>query len=183
MKTKEIAGISLGTLAAAGAVAAALYFRNRQTIPAGVKAVHPFKLKKYLGKWYEIARLPMRFEKGLTHATAEYSLNEDGSVRVVNSGYSPKHDKRTQAVGKAKFVYGPDEAMLKVSFFGPFYSGYNVVEIDPEYKYSLVFGRNLDYLWLLSREKSMPLQVVKRYVERAESAGYDTSKLIWTPQE
>ena len=72
--------------------------------------------------------------------------------------------------------------MLKVSFFGPFYSGYNVVAIDKEYKYAMVFGKNLNYLWLLSREKTMPKAVIENYLEIAANAGYDLSRLVWTAQ-
>lgn len=150
-----------------------------KTIPQGAQAVKPFDKDKYLGKWYEIARLDFRYEKNLNNTTANYSLNDDGTIKVVNRGYNYIENKDKEATGKAKFVGSTDEAKLKVSFFGPFYAGYNVIAIDDEYKYALVAGRNLDYLWLLSRETTMPESVKQLYLKKAEELGYDTSKLIW----
>lgn len=116
------------------------------SIPKNATAVQPFSLKKYTGKWYEIARFDYRFEKNLINVTAEYSPNDDGSIKVKNRGYDVKKEKWKESVGKAKPVKGKDEARLKVSFFGPFYAGYNVVKIDKDYKYALIAGNNLDYL-------------------------------------
>lgn len=150
-----------------------------RTIPKGAVAVKPFDINRYLGKWYEIARFDFRFERNLNNTTAQYSLNKDGSVRVVNRGYNYKTNQWKQAVGKAKFVGPRDEARLKVSFFGPFYSGYNVIALDPEYRYALIAGKSLKYLWLLSREKTMPEKIKQEYLQKAQSIGYDTSKFIW----
>ena len=121
------------------------------SIPKGVTAVHPFDKNKYLGKWYEIARLDFKFERNLINTTAQYSINADGTIKVVNRGYDTLKNKWESATGKAKFVKDENVAMLKVSFFGPFYSGYNVIAIDKEYKYALIVGKNLKYLWILSR--------------------------------
>lgn len=161
-------------------VAAVLAMKFMRTIPKGVKAVKPFDLSKYLGKWYEIARLDFHFEKHINYATAEYSLNEDGSIKVVNRGYDYKKKEEVESVGKAVLVGEKDEAKLKVSFFGPFYAGYNVISIDNKYKYALVAGRNKDYLWILSREKEVPEKILKAYLEEAESLGFDITKLVWT---
>jgi apolipoprotein D and lipocalin family protein len=153
------------------------------TIPEGVTAVAPFTKEKYLGKWYEIARLDFKYERNLNNTTAEYLLNEDGTIKVLNRGYNVKSKEWEQATGKAKFVNDEKVAMLKVSFFGPFYSGYNVIAIDPHYKYSLVAGESLKYLWILSREKTIPEDVKMNYINIAKKAGYTTSDLIWIEHE
>ena len=150
------------------------------SIPKGASAVRNFDKQKYLGQWYEIARMDFRFERDLNNVTATYSLNTDGSIRVDNKGYNYKQMKWKQAIGKAKFVGPEDIAMLKVSFFGPFYSGYNVVAIDSEYKYALVIGKNLNYVWILSRETSIPDDTKQKYLKIAADLGCNTSLLIWT---
>ncbi len=149
------------------------------TIPDNTKAVSNFELNKYLGKWYEIARMDFRFEKNMDNTTAEYSLDKNGKVKVVNSGYDYVKNEYKSAEGKAKFRGQPDIAELEVSFFGPFYSAYNVIALDPEYKYALVAGKNTDYLWILSRTTSIPEEVKQEYLKLAEDAGYDVSKLVW----
>ncbi|QJD95452.1 lipocalin [Mucilaginibacter robiniae] len=150
------------------------------SIPKGATAVQPFNLQKYLGKWFEIARMPFRFEKSLRDVTAVYTLNSDDSIRVDNRGYDVKEQKWKESIGKAKIVNDPNEARLKVSFFGPFYAGYNVLAIDADYNYALVAGHNLSYLWILSRVTSIPENVKTQYLQLAESLGYQTDKLIWT---
>ena len=149
------------------------------TIPKGAVAVKPFDKEKYLGKWYEIARFDFKFERGLNNTTAEYSLNSNGTIRVDNRGYDIKKEKWKQAIGKAKFVREEDVAMLKVSFFGPFYAGYNVIAIDTGYRYALVAGKNLNYLWILSRDTSIPDDIKNRYLGIASEIGYNTSNLLW----
>ncbi len=146
-------------------------------------AVQPFDVDKYLGKWHEICRLDFYWEKGLSQVTAEYSKNTDGTIEVKNRGFADKNGKWKQSMGKAKPVAEMERGALKVSFFGPFYSAYNVVKIDPEYKYALVFGRNTDYMWILSREKTIPDHIKEEYIQYAIQTGYDTSKLVWTRQE
>ncbi len=149
------------------------------SIPNGAVAVKPFDSEKYLGKWYEIARLDFRFERNLNNTTANYSLNKDGTIKVDNRGYNYLTKEWKQAIGKAKLVGEPNEAKLKVSFFGPFYSGYNVIALDTEYKYALIAGKNLSYLWILSREVSIPENIKKDYLKIAQDLGYNTSLLIW----
>ena len=150
-----------------------------KTIPDTAKAVSPFDKSRYLGKWYEIARFDFKFERNLNNTTATYSLNPNGSIQVLNRGYDTVSTKWQQAIGKAKFVQEDSVAMLKVSFFGPFYAGYNVIAIDPDYNYALVCGNNLNYLWILSREKSIPEDIKNAYLDIAKRVGYDTSKLLW----
>lgn len=153
-----------------------------ETIPSGVEAVSGFDKANYLGKWYEIARLDFRFEKNMINTTANYSLNEDGTIKVLNKGYDTLSGEWGEAEGKAKFVGADSVAMLKVSFFGPFYGGYNVIALDNDYRYSLVSGDERSYLWILSREKTIPNAVRQNYLSLADSLGYDTTALVWVNQ-
>lgn len=153
------------------------------SIPKGTTAVKPFKKDKYLGKWYEIARMDFKFEKDLNNVTATYSLKDDGSIKVDNRGYNYVKKEWKQSIGKAKFVNESNEGRLKVSFFGPFYAGYNVIEIDADYQFALIAGNNLKYLWILSRNKSIPENIKQQYLRKAESLGYDTATLLWTKQD
>ena len=148
-------------------------------IPDGANAVKNFESEKYLGKWYEIARFDYRFEKNLNQVTAEYSKNSDGTIQVKNRGYDYVEQEWKQSTGEAKFVNSQNEARLKVSFFKPFWSGYNVIDLDENYKYALVAGKNMDYLWILSREKTIPDNFKTRFLNKAKFIGYDTSTLIW----
>lgn len=179
MDRKNIVLIGLAAVAAA---AIAVNLASCVTIPKGAKAVQPFDKQKYLGTWYEIARMDFKFERGLEKVSATYSLIDENTIRVDNKGYSTKDQKWKESIGKAKLAGHTSEGRLKVSFFGPFYAGYNVIAIDPEYRYALVAGNNLNYLWLLSRDKTMPQQVKDNYLGIARSLGYQTEKLVWTKQ-
>ena len=158
-------------------------FCSCSTIPKGVVAIKPFNKEKYLGKWYEIARLDFTFERNLNNTTAEYSLNKNGSIKVDNRGYNFIKGKNEQATGKAKFVGDENIAMLKVSFFGPFYAGYNVIALDENYKYALVSGDSFKYLWILSRETTIPDAIKSQYLNIAQNLGYKTSDLIWVKHD
>lgn len=147
--------------------------------PAKAVPVKDFNIRKYLGKWYEIARMDYKFERNLNNTTAEYDLLDDGMVRVSNAGYDTVKKKYKTATGKAKFAGDKETAALKVSFFGPFYSGYNVIAIDENYQYALVAGESLKYMWILSRKKTIPKDIRSAYLKLAESIGYDTAKLVW----
>lgn len=153
------------------------------TIPKEAQAVDNFNVEKYLGTWYEIARFDFRFEKNLDNVSAQYSLNKKGNVIVLNSGYNFKKEEWEKADGLAKFRGKEAVAKLKVSFFGPFYAGYNVVALDENYQYALIAGKNLDYLWILSRTKNIPEEVKSNYLRTAEEIGYDTSKLLWVKHD
>ncbi|MFC1542401.1 lipocalin family protein [Pseudomonadota bacterium] len=148
--------------------------------PEGIEPVENFELNRYLGKWYEIARLDHSFERELTEVTAQYSLREDGGVKVVNRGFNEAKGEWSEAIGKAYFVEEPDRSHLKVSFFGPFYGAYVIFELDPDYQYSFVAGPDRDYLWLLSRTPQVPDTVMKRFLERAKALGFDTEQLIFS---
>jgi len=149
------------------------------SIPKKAKPVENFDVNRYLGTWFEIARFDFRFEKDLDNTMAQYSLNDKGNVKVLNSGHNFKTDKWTSANGVAKFRGDSDKAALKVSFFGPFYSGYNIIEIDPDYQYVLVAGDDLKNLWILSRKPTIPEDVKNRYLQIAQEIGYDTSDLVY----
>ena len=130
--------------------------------PDGVVAVKGFELDRYLGTWYEIARLDHSFERGLDNITAEYSLRDDGGVKVINRGFSREDDDWQQAEGKAYFVGNADEGHLKVSFFGPFYGSYVIFELDKtDYQYAFVSGPDTSYLWLLARQPEVDDKVKK----------------------
>jgi len=153
-------------------------------IPENVKPVDHFKLEKYLGKWYEIARLDHSFERGLTRVTADYILRDDGGVRVLNRGYSEKEKTWKEAEGKAYFVQGTDQGYLKVSFFGPFYGSYVVFELDHEhYQYSLVCGPDRSYFWILARTPEMEKDLRDNLIAKAAALGFDTSKLIFVDHQ
>ncbi|NTW17112.1 MAG: lipocalin [Syntrophaceae bacterium] len=149
-------------------------------IPQNVKPVDNFQLERYLGKWYEIARLDHSFERGLTRISAVYSLRDDGGVRVLNSGYSEKEKAWKTAEGKAYFVHGTDQGFLKVSFFGPFYGSYIVFELDHvNYQYALVCGPDKSYFWILARTPEIKSELKNRLMAKAAAHGFDTSKLIF----
>ena len=158
-------------------------FPSCVSIPKNMKPVQPFKADKYLGKWYEIARLDMRFERNLNNVTATYSMNDDGTIKVVNKGYDTVNYKWKEAEGKAKFLKEKNLGSLKVSFFGPFYAGYNVVAVDDDYQYALVAGSNDKYLWILSRTTAIPDNIKKDYLQIAKSLGYKTDALIWVEHD
>lgn len=153
-------------------------------VPDGVAPVETFELDRYLGKWYEIARLDHSFERGLEQVTAEYSLESDGSVLVVNRGYSPEDGKWHQAEGTARFVGKPNIGHLKVSFFGPFYSSYVVFELDTvNYQYAFVSGNSKSYLWLLSRTPAVSDDLLAHFKTRAAELGFPVDELVYVSQQ
>ncbi|MBO5236676.1 MAG: lipocalin family protein [Spirochaetaceae bacterium] len=160
----------------------ALFVFSCQSAPKNIFPVTGFNYERYLGKWYEIARFDFTFEKDMENVTAYYSKNQDGSIRVENRGYNYKQQEWKESIGKAKFRKSPEMGALKVSFFGPFYSDYNIIALDSEYQYALVAGKNYNYLWILSRTNTIPEEVKQDYLVLAESIGFDTSKLVWTKQ-
>ena len=136
-------------------------------------------LNRYLGEWYEIARFDHSFERGIERAKAVYALNEDGTIKVVNSGI--KDGKPKKAVGKGKRTNTP--ALLRVSFFGPFYADYRVMMIDADYTYALVGSGGADYLWILSRTPTLADDAKSALLAEARRRGYDTDKLIWVKHD
>lgn len=160
-----------------------LFLTGCVDLPEGITPVRDFELERYLGKWYEIARLDHRFERGLINISAEYSLKEDGGVRVLNRGFNVEYKEWESAEGKAYFVDRPDIGRLKVSFFGPFYGGYNIIALDKEnYSYAMVAGPDRSYLWILSRTPILAPNIVERLVNQANELGFPTDELIYTEQ-
>ena len=152
-------------------------------IPEGVEPVTGFDVDRYTGTWYEVARLDHRFERGLSNVTATYSLQDDGTVKVVNRGYSLEDQSWDDAIGKASFVEVPDLAYLKVSFFGPFYGAYVVFELDKQdYQYAFVAGNTTSYLWLLSRTPTISDELRQRFIDNITALGFDPNGLIWVDQ-
>lgn len=152
--------------------------------PEGVQGVDGFDSQRYLGTWYEIARIDNTFERGLERVSATYSLNKDGSLRVLNKGFDAKQKQWKQAEGKARFVSGADRGCLKVSFFGPFYGGYNILELDKtDYSYALVCGNTRSYLWILARQPKLPEPVLAALTQKAQTWGFDTNALLYVKQD
>jgi apolipoprotein D and lipocalin family protein len=149
-------------------------------IPKDLSPVSDFELQRYLGTWYEIARLDHSFERGMSRVTAEYSLRADGGVKVVNRGYLDDQQQWREAVGKAYFVDRPDIGRLKVSFFGPFYGAYNVLQLDKQdYQYALVAGPSRSYLWILARTPHLPRDTLADLIDFAADRGFPTADLIY----
>ena len=149
--------------------------------PEPVRAV---ALDRYLGKWYELARYDMAFERGCEAVTAEYSLRPDGLIKVVNSCHKGTPDgPLAVAVGRAKRVGDPLGARLKVSFFGPFFADYWVLDHGPDYEWSIVGEGSGRYLWILSRDPHPPQAVRDDLVRRVKAMGYDLKLLRITRQK
>jgi apolipoprotein D and lipocalin family protein len=152
--------------------------------PEGVEPVSGFELDRYLGTWYEIARLDHRFERGLSNVTATYSLRDDGGVKVINRGYDSAAKEWDEADGKAYFVGDKDIGQLKVSFFGPFYGGYNVIALDKDdYQYSMVAGPDRSYLWILSRTPELDDAILDTLLSKAGELGFPLGELIMVDHE
>lgn len=152
-------------------------------IPEGLEPVRGFDTSRYLGTWYEIARLDHPFERGLEDVSATYSLRDDGGIRVENRGFDPEDGEWREAVGKAYLQGDPTVARLKVSFFGPFYGGYNVIALDEDrYQWAIVAGPDRSYLWFLSRDRTVTPERRAAMVAFARSHGFDVDALEWVPQ-
>ena len=153
-------------------------------IPEGIKAVDDFDTNRYLGTWYEVARLDHRYEKGLENITVTYTLREDGGIDVLNQGWDKKAGKLLLAQGKAYFVEQTNKGRLKVSFFGPFYTGYNIIELDKkDYAYSMVTGRDRSSFWILSRTKKLPEATLQDLIDKAKLLGFSTDNLIFAEHD
>jgi apolipoprotein D and lipocalin family protein len=151
------------------------------SIPDNITPVTSFQIERYLGKWYEIARLDHRFERGLTQISAEYSMRHDGGLKVLNRGYSNEKQEWSEAEGRGYFVQSPNEAYLKVSFFGPFFGSYIVFELDTvNYQYALISGPDKSYFWLLARTPTIDDNLKKKLIAKAAALGFDTTKLIFS---
>ena len=152
-------------------------------VPEGITPIENFELEKYLGKWYEIARLDHSFERGLQQVTAEYAMRQDGGVSETNRGYSTKQSEWKDAQGKAFFVDQPETGHLKVSFFGPFYGSYVIFELGDNYEYAFVSGSNTKYLWFLSKTPTVSQELKDHFLEKVNTLGFDKESLIFVDQK
>ena len=149
-------------------------------IPEGITPVSDFDKNKYLGKWYEVARLDNKFERGLSEVSAEYSVREDGGVKVLNRGYNEEKGEWKEAEGKAYFVDSDDVGHLKVSFFGPFYGSYVVFDLDKkDYQYAYITSYKKDLLWFLSRKPVVTEKERQRFIDRVRQDGFNADELIF----
>ena len=148
-----------------------------------IAVVQNFEPERYMGTWYEIARLPQYFERDLDEVRAQYTLNDDGTIRVVNSGV--KDGEPQSITGKAKLKHPDTKPLtgeLRVSFFWPFYSDYRVIELAPDYSYAVVTGGSMDYLWVLARKPTMEKKQLDDILGRAKANGFETDKLEYPKQ-
>ncbi|MCL1059572.1 lipocalin family protein [Shewanella gelidimarina] len=153
------------------------------SLPKGIEPVGEFELPKYLGTWYEIARLDHSFERGMEQVTANYEMREDGGVKVTNRGFKTEEQIWNSADGKAFFVDDESIGYLKVSFFGPFYGSYVVYELDKEgYQYAFITSYNRDYLWFLSRTPEVSDALKQQFTEQAKQLGFSVEQIIWVKQ-
>ncbi len=170
MKSKFFSALAAGVISA-------LTFGCASSRPE-IEAVRDFRPADYMGTWYEIARLPHYFERGLERVSAEYTLRPDGTVRVVNRGY--RDGKLKQITGTAKLKdpeRKPLTGELRVSFFRPFYSDYRIIELAPDYGYSVVMGSDRSYLWVLSRTPELPEDLLRNILGRLRERGFEVEKL------
>ena len=152
--------------------------------PEGVTPVSGFELGRYLGKWYEIARLDHSFERGLSNVSATYSPRDGGGVKVLNRGYDDRAGVWKDAEGRAYFTGEPTVGSLKVSFFGPFYGGYHIVALDKtHYSWAMISGPSRDYLWILPRQRRLPPAVLDDLLKQAGALGFATDRLIVVGQD
>jgi apolipoprotein D and lipocalin family protein len=153
-------------------------------IPSGIQPVQDFDAGRYQGKWYEIARLDHSFERGLSNVYAAYTLRTDGGIDVLNRGFDENSGTWRQVRGRAYLVKGDSVGRLKVTFFWPFYGGYNVIALDhQDYSYALVCGPKRSYLWILAREKTISRSLIDKLVQNAKDAGFDVEKLIFVEHD
>lgn len=154
-------------------------------VPQGVTVVQGIQEDRYLGTWYEVARLDHSFERDLQKVTADYSLANDGSIRVMNKGYNPIKKTWERAEGKAYFIEAAStdhqrSGRLKVSFFGPFYSSYNIIDLDKDqYQYAMICGPTKSYFWILSRTPTLNQALLTRQLEKASALGFAVENLIY----
>ena len=152
-------------------------------LPKGIEPVTGFEPERYLGTWFEIARLDHRFERGLQEVSATYARRDDGTLSVVNRGWDVEEEVWNVAEGRARFAEGPDTGRLEVSFFGPFYGTYAVFELDEAYTRAYVTGDDRSYLWFLSRTPEVEPAALDAFRARAEALGFDLSELVVVDQD
>lgn len=152
-------------------------------LPEGVAPVSDFDLARYAGTWYEVARLDHRFERGLIHVTAQYQVQKDGRVSVLNRGFDTAKGEWRSAQGVARFASDDELGYLEVSFFGPFYSTYVVFDMPRPYQLAYVAGYNKEFLWLLSRTPTVSAEVKQQFIERIDGLGFNANEIVWVEQD
>ncbi|MBX3728676.1 MAG: lipocalin family protein [Candidatus Sumerlaeia bacterium] len=153
-------------------------------VPKGVRPVDSFDADRYLGKWYEIARLDHSFERGLSRVTAEYGRRDDGAISVVNRGYDARRDRWKEARAVARFRGDESVASLRVTFQWPFSGGYHVIALDDaEYRWAMVSGPTRGYLWILAREPQLDPPIAEKLVAEARALGYAVDELIFVEHD
>jgi apolipoprotein D and lipocalin family protein len=173
---KEKALIAVAAAAGLTGIAYALWPKNKILASA---IFEPFDKERYLGKWNEVARLPNLIEKDLRDLAEEYSLNADGTIKVVTRAFNTRKNKPVEATGTIKLKGSETRGQLAVAYFVPVYLDYNILDIDENYQYALVCGSGMGYLWLLSRESSMPEEMKQRFLIKAMGLGFEISDLEW----
>ncbi len=151
-------------------------------LPDGIEPVETLDLEDYQGVWFEVARLNHSFEEGLSNVTATYRIQQDGSVRVINRGYSDSEGKWEEAIGRAVSIGEDETGHLKVSFFGPFYASYVVFYLSSDRQEAYITGFNRDYLWFLSRTPDVSDQQISRFKAYAREQGFNLEDLIIVDQ-
>lgn len=153
-------------------------------IPEGLQAVSPFDAERYLGTWYEIARLDHPFERDLSNVTARYTRGSGGEIEVLNRGFDTRKGQWREVRGTARFIGDQTVGSLEVSFFGPFWGGYHVIALDrEEYAYAMVTGPSRSYLWILCREKAMDEKILNDLTAKARAWGFETDKLVFVEHD
>jgi apolipoprotein D and lipocalin family protein len=187
LESKKIAGKSVAsnktTVKKVGLLLSCLLLASCLGRPEGVLPVEQLDSQRYLGTWYEVARLDHSFERGLSNVTADYSMREDGGLRVINRGYSVEEGDWQQAEGRAYRIEDDQPGHLKVSFFGPFFGSYIVFELDSDYQHAFVAGNTTGYLWLLARTPTISDDLKEHFLQRAEGLGFEVDELIFVDQE
>ena len=168
----------IAAAAAVGVAGIAYTLWPKKNVPASA-IVDPFDKDKYLGNWNEVARLPNAIEKDLRNLTEEYTLNEDGTIQVVTRAFNAVKNKPVEATGTIKFKGAETRGQLEVAYYLPIYLDYNILDIDENYQYALVSGSGMSYLWLLSRESSMPEEMKQRLLQKARALGFEINKMEW----
>lgn len=150
---------------------------------ASIPAVRNLALERYVGAWYEIARLPHPFEDGMSHTTTAYAIYPDRTISITNRGYLDAEQRWVEAHGAARLVNTPSVGELEVTFYRPFLSKYRIIALDPDYRYAMVTSARINRLWLLGRQPQLDEATALRLVQQAEHWGFDVKKLIWVDHQ
>ena len=149
---------------------------------SNLEVVSDFEIERYLGVWYEAARLPHGFEKNLSSVSAHYAFNDNGTIKVLNRGFNDETQQWEEIEGVARLRGSGGKGWLKVSFFKPFYASYKVIYLNDDYTQAIVTGPSYGFLWILVRDPALPNTAIESLVYRAGAFGFDTEKLILVDQ-